>query len=341
MPDCPLRILVTIAHYYRPDRKGQYGSTGKAIQPRIDGLEATISALHQNFGPSQGCLHHTGRDTHPSNDARFAKLDVVVCVSGNEHVLSKIKLPHWSLKAFQTAMDPLKIGYGCHRFLKESLGLYDFYCFLEDDIVINDVDFFEKIRWFNEEFGNDALLQPNRYEVSMTKEPCKVYVDGGMRPSRTMDQQDINDAPVLRGRCYNRPIVFRRAINPHSGCFFLNQTQMEKFVAAPHFMDLSDDFIGPLESAATRGIMKSFKVYKPAQENASFLEVKHHQSRYQQMIGNAFGHTPGMADRLALTHGPIAALQAGGIKPDPRSTHNRSTHRGRYLVDDLPSTDQQ
>ncbi len=42
--------------------------------------------------------------------------------------------------------------------------------------------------------------------------------------------------------------------------------------------------IGPLESAATLGIMRSLKIYKPAPENANFLEVEHHGCRFIRLI---------------------------------------------------------
>jgi hypothetical protein len=51
---------------------------------------------------------------------------------------------------------------------------------------------------------------------------------------------------------------------------------MAYWAAQPHFLDRDTGFIGPLESAATLGIMRTFRVYKPAVENASFLEIEHH-----------------------------------------------------------------
>jgi hypothetical protein len=38
------------------------------------------------------------------------------------------------------------------------------------------------------------------------------------------------------------------------------------------FFDRDTSFIGPLESAATLGIMRAFRIYKPAPEHAAFLE---------------------------------------------------------------------
>ena len=41
------------------------------------------------------------------------------------------------------------------------------------------------------------------------------------------------------------------------------------------FLDRSTRFIGPLESAATLGVMRAFRIYKPALDVASFLEIEH------------------------------------------------------------------
>jgi hypothetical protein len=48
-----------------------------------------------------------------------------------------------------------------------------------------------------------------------------------------------------------RTISFRRASNPHAGCWFLTQAQMKRFAAAAHFMDKQSTFIGPLGKRAT------------------------------------------------------------------------------------------
>ena len=42
--------------------------------------------------------------------------------------------------------------------------------------------------------------------------------------------------------------------------------------------------VGPLGSAATLGVMKTFRVYKPANETAGFLEVEHPGSRFLTRI---------------------------------------------------------
>ncbi len=50
---------------------------------------------------------------------------------------------------------------------------------------------------------------------------------------------------------------------------------METWARQPYFLDRDTRFIGPLESAATLGIMRTFRVYKAAAENAGFFEIEH------------------------------------------------------------------
>ncbi len=70
-------------------------------------------------------------------------------------------------------------------------------------------------------------------------------------------------------------MAFHRAKNPHAGCFFLNDRQMASWACQPYFLDRDTCFIGPLESAATLGIMRSFRVYKAGASSAAFFEIEH------------------------------------------------------------------
>jgi hypothetical protein len=87
-----------------------------------------------------------------------------------------------------------------------------------------------------------------------------------------------------------RTISFRRASNPHAGCWFLTQAQMKRFAAAAHFMDKQSTFIGPLESAATLSLLRSFPIYKPALDCADFLEIEHQDDRFMRVAAGLRPH---------------------------------------------------
>jgi hypothetical protein len=158
----------------------------------------------------------------------------------------------------------MRLGFECHAVLRERRGQCDYYGYLEDDLILHDPWFFAKMVWFNKSVGDDCLLQPNRYESSPLGTAQKLYVDGNLGPDVTARFQNIQEQPEIVGSVLETPIRFLRVLNPHSGCFFLNPAQMEHWLEQPYFLDRDASFVGPLESAATLGIMRTFRVFKPA-----------------------------------------------------------------------------
>ena len=94
---------------------------------------------------------------------------------------------------------------------------YDFYCYLEDDLILRDPLFFVKLKWFVELAGEDCVLLPNRYEVARDRLVHKAYVDGPLRPDVTAPFQDVSVAAELTADALGRRVVFRRPLNPHAG----------------------------------------------------------------------------------------------------------------------------
>ncbi|WP_127754100.1 calcium-binding protein [Devosia sp. 1566] len=270
-----MRLLFAIPHYYKA-REGLYGSERADPEPRRQALAATLLSLHQTFGPLQTTLGHKGER---ANAGQAAALDIVVCTTVQDHILASLA-PDLYLHEICTS-HPRLLGYECHRVLRDRLGRYDYYCFLEDDIVISDALFFRKLAWFSDAAGQDCVLQPNRFEVSGSGPVRKLYVDGPLKTG-LVDPTLLQSTgrPTLQARVMGEPIHFQLAQNPHSGCFFLNAGQMQQWADQPYFLDRSTEFVGPLESAASLGIMRSFSVYKPAPGNAGFLEVEHHDRRF-------------------------------------------------------------
>lgn len=276
-----MKILATIAHFFDAAGDGYYGSTGKNAEPRRDALARTFSAFHQLFGRTQQkLLNRKQRIMVPANAGESYDIDVVVCTTQGKHLTGSLGLPAGFFEHRETKAQPLLLGFECHQVLRERLGAYDFYCFLEDDLVIEDPWFFAKLRWFAANVGDDALLQPNRFELSVTEPIHKLYIDGHVSPDFAATWQDIADRPQLAAAVLDKKVGFERPTNPHSGCFFLNGAQMERWAAQAYFLDRDVSFAGPLESAATLGIMKTFRVYKPMAAFAGFFEILHANARY-------------------------------------------------------------
>ena len=70
-------------------------------------------------------------------------------------------------------------------------------------------------------------------------------------------------------------VRFEQPSNLHSGCFFLNRKQARTYAGSGHAAAIDTSFHGPLESAATLGMLKTFQLMKPAPQNGRFLTVEH------------------------------------------------------------------
>jgi hypothetical protein len=276
-----MRLLFAIPHYFNAAPKpGPHGSTGGHPAPRVRALTDCLMAIQQLFGRPQCVIDIGRRTTYPANKALTERAEVVVCTTGSAHVLDQVRLGGSYFTHLSTSAEPKLLGFECHAALRDRLGSYDYYCYLEDDLLIRDPWFFVKLRWFGRTFGDEALLMPNRFEAARDRIVHKAYVDGPLRPTSTAPFQDVNDVPTLEGEVMGQRVVFSRTHNPHSGAFFLTAGQMATWAARPYFLDRDVRFIGPLESAASLGVMRTFRVYKPAPETGSFLEIEHPGNRF-------------------------------------------------------------
>lgn len=284
-----MRILVTIAHFFNPDSKGKHASQRKDPRPRLLALSQSLAALHQLFGKSQSIINIGQKLAFPANQMQANHLDIVICTTKDYHLLNLLRLPAHFYEHYPTKAEPLLLGFECQAVLRDCLGQYDYYCFLEDDLILHDPWFFIKLNWFTQQASDLCLLQPNRYEVSTHILNCKAYIDGDLAPRVTARFQNVNEQPELKGKILGMPITFRRAFNPHAGCYFLNANQMAYWASQSYFLDRDTSFVSPLESAATLGLMKTFRVYKTAPEHASFLEIQHFGTGFLNLIGEQIG----------------------------------------------------
>jgi hypothetical protein len=308
IPD-PLRVLVTIPHFYRARSSRLYGSGTESRKVRIAAVRACLGTLYQTWGSEAYAANLARPENLPANGATQVRLQVVMCVSGKNHLLDELDLP----EVFETRSvrgNPMFLGYACHEVLRERLGQFDYYCYMEDDLVLTDAWTFTKLRWFTQMVGEECLLQPNRFELARglgfqpdvggedadcrrgqrfdrleaypTKSgrleahpTVKVYIDGDLPLEKTARYQDVSIEPMLRGRFLGAQVAFRRTTNPHAGCFFLTEAQMRLWSQKPYFLERDATFYSPLEGAATIGVMQTFRTYKPARENANFFEIRH------------------------------------------------------------------
>ncbi len=274
-----MKLLVTIPHAFLDLPHPRYGSETGDGAGRAAALRRCVATLHQTFG--NGHRLHGEDDLACNTD--HGGVAVIVCTTGTQHLMDT--LPPGLALHKQTDLHPRLLGFMCQALLKANLGKFDWFGYLEDDCEMADPLWFDKLAWFNASFGQlGAFLQPNRFEVS--EGPVgKLYIDGNLAdPAASAALQDIAVRPRLVGTALGRAFRFRRVQNPHAGCFFANAAQMATLAEHPEFGRFSDAFTGPLESAATLPALRCFSVYKPARENADFLELRH-------LSGRVLDHT--------------------------------------------------
>lgn len=289
--NCRMRLLFVIPHYFggnhgQPNQPlpGKHGSIEGTADTRVQAVRRTVMSLHQTFGPAQAMIRHVDRCTEPANAQLRHQVHVVIVTTGSSHLLKQAKFSEEDCFQLATDHDPTRLGFRCHELMRDRWGNYDYFCYLEDDLSISDPWFFEKLRWFNSHVGDDKVLMPNRFERGEGLAYAKCYLDGELARRASEPFQDLSEQPELKSTVMGKPIRMIRPSNPHSGCFFLNASQMQTWISQPYFGSDDTRFIGPLESAATLGVMRTFRIYKPAPEHAGFLEIEHFGSRFLELV---------------------------------------------------------
>ncbi|HEX3861856.1 MAG TPA: hypothetical protein VHY35_09230 [Stellaceae bacterium] len=274
-----MRILFAIPHYFAWTTAGNYASERSTPEARAQTVRQCVASLLQTFSGAQGLMNGRTRQFHPANPRLSAEVTIALCTTGENHLVPQLGLDCFD--HIRTHAEPRFLGFECHKVLRNGLGQYDYFGYLEDDLRIVDGLFLAKLGWFGSQFGDAAVLQPNRFELIDDPLPYKLYIDGNMHDGRVSPSlQRIEEHRRIEVPAFGQSVVFQRIDNPHSGCFFLNPAQLERWVQQREFAVPLSVFGGPLESAATLGIMRHFRVYKPARENAAFLEIEHLDRRY-------------------------------------------------------------
>ena len=276
-----MRLLFAVVHYYKAG-DGRHGSLAADPRPRVDALRRLILQLHRLYGQPVGLLNHRLRRVDGVDDGG-GLVDLRICVAGDCHVLDRLSECQGLYRQEHcNPDDPRLLGFEAQRVLLEACHAaetagepFDYVAFLEDDILLTDADFFLKLRCFNRAFGNEYLLMPNRIEtMEHHGQLRRFYIDGDYNPAAS-EVYRRSEGQLLCFPHLGEMVRFAQPSNLHSGCFFLNRKQARNYARRGHAAEIDTSFHGPLESAATLGMLKTFQVMKPAPENGRFLTVEH------------------------------------------------------------------
>ncbi len=325
-----MRILIVTPHYFGHAHPGNNLPTiSSYIEPlgRIAAFSEMISALYMHHGPRR----HTLEGAPVPGDSGERVIDIVVLAIKGQELLDDLGLAPGTFEVEYVTCEAPWIGMQSQRVMRDRLGQYDFYCYLEDDLIIHDPAFFEKLAWFEASFGPQALLMPVRYEVPAMGTPAKVVVDpvlpeSYLEPFRRPGQRETIEAPW-----HGRPQTFALPPNPHAASHFLSARQMELWVQHPTFDDRVDSWAGPLESAATFSVGRVFDIYKPAAPDPFFLELHHYGTRYAPQAappGIRYGESP----LLAIAQNAMRALLPDNTAERPEVDESFSRLAARWLA---------
>lgn len=276
-----MRILIVIPHFYAPHHpepvdRPRYGADKTSFDKRRAIVQRCLDQLNSNFIAGRYELDVSTRllgATVFRTPARH-HLDIILCVRQPAHLLDSLHLPRGT-RIGVTRNSPREIGFHCHKLLAHHVDQYDWFGYMEDDMAIEDPFFFDKIAWFNETFGDQYMLQPNRFEAVAARGDTKVYVDGPVPDDgvKIIPRQFTGEKKVAR--LLAQDVEFEARKNPMAGCFFMSRAQLQTWMQRPRFGETYVEFFGTMECAQILGPVLTFTVMKPSGLTSDFLEIRH------------------------------------------------------------------
>jgi hypothetical protein len=208
------------------------------------------------------------------------EIEITVCTDG-ENTLGEVldEFRHFiQIKTFELE-DPKNLPIATRDWLlrtRDDGEQCDLYAYLEDDIVINDLEFFDKQLWFLIKTKGQFCLMPHRYEPVFRRKVGRLLIDGPLKPSLV--------------RRFSEP-------KPNAGRGVYQGIHPIEFDSSKKLA--TNGFISPLETAATLTVLEHFTVFKPSIDCTNFLTIEHGHPSFSSFM-NKWEHRPlrGTADAL-------------------------------------------
>ena len=254
-PNSP-NVIVTIAHITSVEE----AKDRKKASTKIERLKNTIDGLLSSFAHCQ--------------------LSIVINTVPDRHITAY--LPDYQIRCIrvqeESDCDPMFVGFRAQDELVNNVDNFDWFLFIEDDIVLHDSFILEKLEKFNTKCGYPhAVLLPNRYEY---RQGIKNYIDLTLLVNLLDSDKIWNGLSTVE----IEGVKFAECANPHAGFYCLSKSQLQQLISSGRaFKDKNLGFGGPRECAATYNLLECFSLYKPHPSNLYFLEVKHYDTKYSQL----------------------------------------------------------
>lgn len=244
------KILVAIAHITSVEESNnQEKATAK-----IERLTHTIDGLLTSFA--------------------HCDLSIVVHTLPNRHITAY--LPEYQINCIQVQegpeCDPMFVGFRLQEEFVNKVDEFEWFLFIEYDIILYDAFTIEKLEKFNQKSGyENAILYPNRYEMY---EGTKRYIDLTIDTSLAWNK--LSGVEIEN-------VKFAEFTNPHAAFYCLSRKQMKQWIKSGRTWKNQVINVGSLESAVTFCLLECFSIYKPHPSNLNYFEVRHYDTKYSQL----------------------------------------------------------
>jgi hypothetical protein len=246
-------------------------------RPKIFAAVAHITSVEESENPEKGAAKiERLRHTIDGLLASFAHCDLTIAIQTlpNRHVTAY--LPEYQIKCIQIQeepeCDPMLVGFRLQEGFVEKVEEFDWFLFIEDDIILSDAFTIEKLEKFNQQSGyENAILYPNRYEMY---QGTKRYIDLTITQPLVINKLSSVEIEGVKFAEFN---------NPHSAFYCLSRKQMKHWIKSGRFFKNQIVNVGPLESAATFCLLECFSIYKPHLSNLNYFEVRHYDTKYSKL----------------------------------------------------------
>lgn len=267
------RVAVAVPHYWAAQPKTE-GARITTAEERGAMLRHVVTSLHETFSGNRRVA--PGFDA-PMGPQRTVDVFIVTADDGC-HLLDHLApIDGLFTHVPRPVDDTMSLAFECRALLGERAGDYDQLASIEDDIIVEDPFFFDKLEWFRAHAPDDAVLMPNRFE---RRDGIKAYIDPVLRPEETAMFQDLSQPAEVVAEWPGGPIVFRQVDNPHASCWFVSGAQMEVWARHPDYRVFQVPWVGPLESGMSPAVAGPFRMFKAVDPRPDFLEVEHATTGY-------------------------------------------------------------
>ena len=246
------KVLIVITHIVSKE-ESKSAISGKI---KVERLNKTIDGIQRSFS------HYSTK--------------IIINTISERHIIQFLPQHQQNIVQVQeqNVKDPMFVEFNAQDIFLNHIDEYDYFLFLEDDIVIHDGSLLNKIAVFNEYSPDKKLvLFPHRYEML---NGVKTYID-----ISAINNQKCHWNKLLKIRIGD--IEFAECVNPHAAFYCLSKEQMQIWKLSGRNWYNKVSSVGSLESAATFCLFEVFTLYKPHPKNINFLEVEHWDDKYSKM----------------------------------------------------------